>query len=489
MATLSSALNYALSGLSVTAVQSALVSRNVSFASDENYTRKTAEIYTLPGGAPAVSSYGRSMDKQLLEKFLGSTSSAAGKQVMLDALGRMSATIGDSEADGSLASMMGKLQESLRIYETNPANVGLASAVVETARTLTVKLNDTSAEIVSIRADADREMAGSVDRINTLLAQFKIANDSVVRGTGSAGDLAENLDQRERILKLLSEEIGIRTTTRPNNDILIYAEGGAVLFEGSPRTVTMQATSIFDPTTFAQPVFIDGVAVTGPAAPMPASGGKLSSLAAVRDDVTFAFQRQVDEIASGLIRSFAEQDQSVVPLLPDVAGLFLDTSGGLPAAGIVSPGLASRIAINPLADPAQGGDPLIIRDGGMGGAAYVSNQQGSSSYQGRIGQLIEAFDATLVFDAASGLGTPSSLKSFSVQSAGWVEAQRHTARSEMDSAGAARVRANESLLRVTGVNIDQEMAALLDLEKSYQASSKVISVIDAMLATLLEAVR
>jgi flagellar hook-associated protein FlgK len=32
------------------------------------------------------------------------------------------------------------------------------------------------------------------------------------------------------------------------------------------------------------------------------------------------------------------------------------------------------------------------------------------------------------------------------------------------------------------------MAALLDLEKSYQASSKVLSIVDSMLATLLQAV-
>ncbi len=489
MATLSSALNYALSGLSVTATQSALVSRNVSYARDENYTRKTAEIYTLPGGAPAVSGYGRSMDKQLLEKFLGSASGAAGKQVTLDALGRMSATMGDPETDGSLAAMMGKLQESLRLYETNPASTTLASSALEAARALAGKLNETSEAIVAIRSDADAAMADSVDRINTLLAQFKVANDSIVRGTGSAGDLSENLDQRDRILKLLSEEIGIRTTTRPNNDILIYAEGGAVLFEGSPRAVTMQATPLFGATTAGQAVFIDGVAVTGPSAPMPASGGKLSSLAAVRDSLSLSFQNQVDEIASGLIRSFAETDQSAVPLLPDAAGLFTDPLSGIPPAGIISPGLAARIAINPLADPTQGGNPALIRDGGMGGPAYVYNQQASPSYQSRIGQLLEAFDTAIAFDAASGLAGQASLKSFAVQSAAWVEAQRQTAQSEMDVAGAIRVRANESLLRVTGVNIDQEMAALLDLEKSYQASSKVISVIDAMLATLLDAVR
>lgn len=222
---------------------------------------------------------------------------------------------------------------------------------------------------------------------------------------------------------------------------------------------------------------------------MPVTNGKLAALAQVRDGITVTMQRQVDEIAAGLIRSFSESDQSAVPTLPDVAGLFIDTAGGLPAPGTWSPGLAARLRINALADPLQGGTPLLIRDGGFGGAAYIHNQTGGAGYQARIGQLIASFDATQSFDPATGLDSNLTLKNFGRNSAAWVEGQRQIAQAEADGASASRVRANETLLRVTGVNIDQEMAALLDLEKSYQASSKVISVIDSMLATLLEAVR
>lgn len=489
MATLSSALNYALSGLSVTAAQSALVSRNVTYAGDDNYTRKTAEIFTLPGGAPAVSNYGRSMDKQLLDKLLGSTSDASAKQVIVDALTRMSAMTGDPEADGSLAAEIGKLQQSLRIYETNPSDPALASTALERARTLASKLNGAANEITDIRATADRAMVQSVDRINTLLSQFKVVNDSIVRGAGTAGELAENLDQRDAILKRLSDEIGIRTATRPNNDVLIYAEGGAVLFEGSPRSVTMQRTSLFDPGTLGKAVYIDGVAVTGPSTPMAGSGGKLMALAQVRDTLSLTFQRQIDEIAGGLIRNFAESDQSPTPSLPGVAGLFVDVNGGLPVPGLASIGLASRIAINALADPQSGGTPSLIRDGGFGGAPYVYNTFQQSAFQRRIGQLIEAFDIAVPFDPGAGLGANATLRNFSVQSASWLEGQRQASQIASDSAAAGKVRANESLLRVTGVNIDQEMASLLDLEKSYQASAKVMSVIDAMLAALLDAVR
>jgi flagellar hook-associated protein 1 FlgK len=44
------------------------------------------------------------------------------------------------------------------------------------------------------------------------------------------------------------------------------------------------------------------------------------------------------------------------------------------------------------------------------------------------------------------------------------------------------------LTNVNGVNIAEEMTALLELERSYQASSKLITMIDSMFEALLTAV-
>ena len=272
MANISSALNHALAGLSVSAAQSALVARNVSNAGDENYTRKSAEIYTMPGGTPMVSAVNRSTDRQLLDKLLASSSDEAGKTVILDTLTRMSSLSGDPEDNRSLAAGLSTLQQSLRAYESNPASITLGRDALEAARGLVEKLNNASHEASLIRSEADEAMSGSVDRINSLLAQFKIVNDGVVRGQGTANELSDTLDQRDAILKQLSDEIGIRTTVRPNNDILVYAEGGAVLFEGSPRTVRFAASTPLAPGVAGGAVLIDGVAVTGHGAPMPIAG-------------------------------------------------------------------------------------------------------------------------------------------------------------------------------------------------------------------------
>lgn len=489
MSTLSSALSLALSGLSVTSSQAALASRNVNSASAEGYTRKTAEIHVLPGGAPTVAGYQRSTDKALADKLLGATSTALEKDGLLAALTRLSQLTGDPAQDDSLSSALGKLQQALTASASSPADSTLALSALEASRTVAAKLNAAAKEADSVRADADAGMAESANRINSLLQSFKTANDTIVRGTGSPEELAETLDQRDTILRQLSEEVGIRTVTRPNNDVLIFATGGAVLFEGTPRSVSFQQTQPLGAGDSGAAVLIDGVPVTGDAATMPITGGKLSAAAQVRDQLAPKFISQLDEIARGLIEAFAEQDQSPAPSLPDAAGLFVDPGSGLPASGSAPKGIAGRLVINALADPEQGGSTAYLRDGGFGGAAYVYNSSGASGFQTRLKQMADSLDTAMSFDASSGLPASASLKELTSQSSAWVEARRKAANNAADAASAVRVRASDSLQKISGVSIDAEMASLLDLEKSYQAASKIITIVDAMLATLLEAVR
>ena len=489
MASLSTALNYAVAGLRVNSAQTAVISRNISSASDPDYVRKTADLTWLPGGAISVSSYSRSADLRLLDKLLQTTSGAAGKQVSLDALAKLSATIGDPESDGSITALVAKLQQSLQGYEADPSSATLGSEAYRRAADLAAGLNSASAAVQETRSQADQDMAASVNRINSLLAQFKVANDAVVRGSGTASDLTDSLDQRDRILKALAEETGVRTVTRANNDVAIYTDSGVTLFETNAREVSFVPSAHLDATTAGNAVYVDGVKITGVPSLMPSRSGKLQALADIRDKTAVTYQIQLDEVARGLIESFAEHDVTGSGQ-PDRAGLFTSALGSaVPASGAVVADLAARLSANALADPAQGGSVALIRDGGFNGAAYVSNASGAAGYQDRIAALIAALDTQRPFDPAAQLGTTASLKAFSAATSGWVEDKRQAADAALDFDSALKSRANDALVRRTGVNIDDEMTAMLDLEKAYQASSKVIAAVDGMLNALLEAVR
>jgi flagellar hook-associated protein 1 FlgK len=290
-------------------------------------------------------------------------------------------------------------------------------------------------------------------------------------------------------LSSLSEHLGIRVATGPNNTMSIYTDSGVTLFDTVARSVTFDATQNYTPATAGNAVYIDGVPVTGANAVMPLQTGKLVGLSTVRDDLATTYQSQLDEVARGLITIFAEADQSAVPALPNVTGLFTYTGTAIPAAATVVPGLAGSIKVNALVDPAQGGNARLIRDGGINGLAYVYNTTGEAGFTGRISQLVNLMTTQSAFDPNAGASTSASIINFAASSTSWLESKRSSASADSDYQTTLLDRSNQALSNVKGVNTDDEMAKMLELERSYSASAKLIATVDQMLQSLLAAVR
>jgi flagellar hook-associated protein 1 len=488
MAALSTALNIARSSLSTVSGQTAVASRNIANVSNTNYSRKTAVIVSLSSGSTAISGYNRAADKLLFEKLLSASSNSAASSAVLNGIRRLSETVGDPESGNSPAGMIGKFQTALQTYEHNPSDQTLAQNAVKSAGDLVRSLNNSTTIIHDVRKQADTGMSESVNRINSLLQQFKVVNDAIVRGVGSAADLAENLDARDRTMKLLSEELGIRSITRSNNDIALYTDSGVTLFESVPRLVTMNPTTTMIAGASGNAVYIDGVDVTSPNSAMSLRSGNLFGLAKLRDDVAVVYQSQIDEVARGLIEVFSERDQSAFPALPDRTGIFsYSGSPSVPASGIGVAGLAGDIRLSASVDPAQGGLTSRLRDGGINGAAYSYNTAGAGGFSSRLSSLIDSLDADRGFDPSTQLDGQSSLMTFGSASSGWLEAARQRASSAADLQETMKSRSSDALQRVNGVNIDDEMTVMLELERSYQASARIISTVDKMLEALLQA--
>ena len=67
------------------------------------------------------------------------------------------------------------------------------------------------------------------------------------------------------------------------------------------------------------------------------------------------------------------------------------------------------------------------------------------------------------------------------------EGDHESAGEEADYRDTVLQNASDSLSKITGVNLDEEMTHMLELERSYQASSKLISTIDSMFDALMAA--
>ena len=466
---LSAAMKTAQSSFSNVGLQSAVTSKNIANASNPNYARRAAILATATSGATVVETQ-RAQNEALLKQNLLSISKSSGQDTLLAGLTQMKMMMGGEDYEIAPSTYLAKLRDNLQTFADKPSEISLAETVVSDAIDVANSLNSTSNALQKLRAEADADIDTAVTELNRLLSEFKTYNDKVRLGTAAGTDVNDALDQRDKLLTEISGIVGVTAVNRTHNDLALYTSDGTVLFETVPRTVSFQPTTTFTAAVDGNQVLIDGVPVQAGAGGNTSAQGTIAALLQIRDYVAPTFQKQLDEVARGVIEVFSEGG---------VEGLFL--SNGLPA--VTDPGLAAVIRVNPDVISSEGGSPTKLRDG----INAVYNTGNNASFSDLLNGYTSAFEAPMSFDPDASIETTTTLLSFSTSSVGWLEEIRRAATTAGDDKAALLGRTQEALLNVTAVSLDEELALLLDLEQSYKASAKLVAAVDEMIAALLQA--
>lgn len=486
---LTTALNNAQAIFNNSGTQSSVVSNNIANAGNTDYSRRQAMLTTDMSGAQVVK-IARANEPALQKTFLSSTSSDAAQQSLLKAYTSLqSATLGGNDNEVAPATYLSNLQTAMQTYASSPSSSTAAQSAVNAAQSLATALNNATTAVQSVRTDADKQIASDVDTLNSLLNQFQTANNAVKSATAASSPtsttLSDALDQRDSILKQISQIVGVTTVTRDNNDVALYTTGGATLFETIPRSVTFTPTTSYTASISGNNVYIDGVALTAGQGASTTAQGSLQASLQVRDDVAPTYQKQLDEIARGLVTTFAETNQTDSTKAP---GLFTWSDGTVPDSATVVTGMAGSIAVNPalLTTPTQTGDPTLLRDGGINGSDYVVNTTGASGYSDQLDAYITGMSTKMDFDPTAGSDASASLMDYASSSIGWLEGQRSTATSAAENTSAALSRSSTAYSNETGVNLDEELTLMMDIEQSYKAGTKILNAVNEMLQSVLD---
>lgn len=480
---LSTALSIAQSALMNTARQTSVVSRNVSDADNPNYSRRISVVVSTAPGARTVDIQ-RQTNDLLFRQNLAAQSAYSAQNALYSGMDQLDVSVNGVDNASSPATAIGNLQQALQLYATSPSNQNLGSSVIDAAKQVVRSLNQGSKAIQDFRTQTDGQVATAVNDLNSLLSQFQDANTAVMSGTRSGTDVSDALDQRDALLKKIADYVPVSTFTRGDNDMVITTGDGTTLFETIPRTVSFTPSSSSTAGVAGNTVYIDNVPISAGTGGNTSASGKLAGLLQLRDDVASKMQSQLDETARGLITAFAE----TAPSMPNAAGLFTWSGApAVPAAGTLVNGLAASISINTAMDPSTGGNPTLLRDGGANGAAYVANT-GGASYSDLLIAYGDRLDKPMTFDSAAGISATSSVSDYAANSIGWFQGVRQQASTAADAKEALAARSADALSNATGVNIDQEMSLMLDLEHSYQASARMMKTVDDMMTALMNAV-
>lgn len=478
---LSGALYNAFSGLKANTRAAGLVSTNISNATTEGYGRRTLGL--VPGAAGTTGGVRmtgtiRFSDPVLTGDRMVSDAHLGQAATGLDFAKRLERLVGDSGVPGSLTDRINVFENALLTASANPASTQRLELVASSADGLARSLNTLSDEVQAARQAADTSIGAQVDKLNATIARLDQVNDNIVAARATGTDAASFHDERQRLLDDIAEIVPLRVVERDKGDIAVFTRGGAVLLDGSPIEVGFQRTNAIAPGMTLAAGQLGGLTLNGTPVDTGGmamfAGGTLAGQFEIRDGAAVERQAQLDGMARDLIERLGPGGPDTTLGVSD-PGLFTD--GGTAFATANETGIAGRIALNVLVAPGSGGS-WRLRDG-LGAAT-----------QGEVGdaRLLQA-----VSDALSAATVPGSAnlspvaRNFSnhvAEFASTVSGERVRSENAQTFVSIQNTALKELELS-KGVDTDQELQRLMQIEQHYTANAKVMSTIDDLLERLM----
>jgi flagellar hook-associated protein 1 FlgK len=479
-----SALGAALSGLSATSRQAEILSSNVANATTPGYARREvglqAAVLAGTGQGVQITEVTRDVDRQLLAERRLAAAGSGDRDVRAEFLKRVEGALGTPDSPGALAARLAAFDQALVEATARPDQQARLQGVASTAKSLIAGLAAATDEIQTARATADRRIAEEVGKLNSTLVQLQELNVELRSFSGAGRDVSALLDERQRLVDTISTIVPVREIRRDLNQIALFTTGGAPLLEGSASVFGFSATYTITPEMTQALGGLSGITINGrpydtAGSASPILGGTLGGLFALRDELAVSAQGKLDAVARDLVERFSATGLDPT-LLPGDPGLFTDA--GLALLPANETGLAGRLRLNAAADPEQGGALYRLRDG-LG--VVVEGQPGNGSL---LSALQGALSGARPLTSTAFTAGNRSFAALAGDLMSDASALRLAAEAEQAFSG-ARLTALTDLEAQNGIDTDQEMQALLVIEKNYAANAKVIQAVSDMIDTLI----
>lgn len=483
---LSSALNNAFSGLTAASRSADQVSNNLANAMTDGYAQRELKLSSVTldgwGSGVRVTDVERATNKIATAARRDAASARSDALQRLGATERMAAAIGDPSLPGSLADKFVRFEGAITSAANDPANAIALDYAVGKASDVASHLNSVSKALSQIRTDADTEISEVVDGLNSTLLEIRDLNIKIRHRTNGGGDINSLLDQRKQVIDRVAEVMPVTVVDREFNQVSLFTPTGGVLIDSSNAVsdFAFTPTPIVDH-TMSVGAPLSGLTVKGTTVTIGGGagffdGGSLGALFDIRDTDIPNLHAQMDALARDVVERF--QDPAVdTSLLAGDTGLFTD--GGIAFSTVNELGLSSRITVNAAVDPNAGGSTWRLRDGM------------NAAVQGNAGQntILKNMESALVAQRTptAAIGVAASMSAGGFFGIVTAQASQDLARVE-ESAEFAET--DYSVMREmessqTGVDSDEQLQRLLEIENVYAANAQVLRTIESMFDELM----
>lgn len=453
---------------SQTALQT--VSHNIANKSTEGYSRQRVEQQTneaigegrlrMGMGAKAVSV--TRINNPFLEKQIASETNKKGFfDGQSDNLMRVE-QIFNEQINKGLNQFVSNFFNSFRELANNPESLASRALVKESAHFLTQDFSRVVSQLNDIQSDIDMQVKSTVEEINAMTREVASLNQKVAAVELQGMPANDERDRRDLLIKKLGEKVNIRWAEGDSGMVSITAGDTAVLVSGidsidleTARThahgskregnldIVHRATKTGSPFTVTSQL----------------RGGTLGGAIEVRDQIINALREEID----GLAYTLADEVNRVHSLgfnaYQEQGVNFFDIPQG-------ERDIAMHLKVN----------NEILNDTLKIAAAAERDAPGDN----RVANVISAIQMNKVMDGGS-----ATLDDFYNSMVGKLAVSVNKSNQEAEHQRNIVSQLNNVRESVSGVSLDEEAVKMIEFQKAFDASARVIKTADEMFDTIL----
>lgn len=359
------------------------------------------------------------------------------------ALQQVEATLAETSSDGIL-SHLDSFWAGWQALSNDPGNMTLRQDLHIRAQTLAEGLNRRATALTDFMQDQDALIIQDVDEINLIAEQIASLNAEISQVLSIDEQPNDLLDERDRLLDRLSELAGAASNLQENGEVLVSIRGHALVIGND--TFALNAAPDPGNNNLVSITWADGKSFD------PGSG-ELAGLLAIRDTEVPNLMAALDDFASTLVTEVNAIHQNGYGINNASSLDFFSGSDALSIMVSSDVDDIRNIATAAAAD-SPGDGSFANQIASLQDALLMSSgtQTLNKSYTNLVATL--GLDIT---DSASKMDNRQLVL-------GSLEAQRES---------------------VSGVSLDEEAANLIKSQRAYQASARLVTVIDEMLDRII----
>ncbi|MBA3273367.1 MAG: flagellar hook-associated protein FlgK [Chthoniobacterales bacterium] len=298
------ALNAGKSALAVSQAAIQTTGNNIANVGNADYTRQNARITAgkdqqfrpgiFLGTGINLEGVQRSIDEALEGRLRGSISDNEAASTLEQWLGRVESVFNEL-TDQDLSTQLSTFFNSWSNLANKPQDVGLRQVVVQNGASLASWINDLRGQLGELKADVDNRMTALTANADQVAGKIaKLNSEIVLNEAGSGGEANGLRDQRDGLLKELSQLMDVQAKVQGNNGYSVYVGSEPLVINGDNRGVALRQDTNADGELASTVVFKanDGE--------IRVAGGQLGALDDARGKID-SFIDQLDALAGSLV--------------------------------------------------------------------------------------------------------------------------------------------------------------------------------------------